>query len=120
MKTCNKCKMAKNESEFYKLSIAKDGLNYRCKACILLDRQTDASKEYQAARRKTDAFKEYQRAYQQTKDYKEARKAYRKTDSYKSLQEEHRQTDARKKYMREYMKAYKLRQKNTAESMVAV
>jgi len=34
-KTCNKCKVEKATSEFYKNSSRKDGLNYSCKQCQL-------------------------------------------------------------------------------------
>ena len=90
MKTCFTCKKEKDETEFSKLSRAKDGLNYRCKSCV---------REYQ----QTDAFKKYIKAYQQTDAYKEKhterQKAYQQTDAYK-----------------EYKKAYKLRKKKAAAS----
>lgn len=33
MKICNRCKVKKSKSEFYKCSSHKDGLQYRCKPC---------------------------------------------------------------------------------------
>lgn len=33
MKICTKCRIEKDESEFYKCRINKDGLNYWCKLC---------------------------------------------------------------------------------------
>ncbi len=33
MKTCNKCKIEKDESEFYKRKLSNDGLHAHCKVC---------------------------------------------------------------------------------------
>tara|TARA_R110000737_G_scaffold2863_2_gene7923 strand:+ start:37 stop:1008 length:972 start_codon:yes stop_codon:yes gene_type:complete len=34
MKTCSKCKISKNLSDFYKCNSSKDSLNYKCKSCV--------------------------------------------------------------------------------------
>lgn len=96
MKTCSRCKVEKDESEFSKKTQNKDGLDSRCKACLREYWQTDAYKErrmkYMNAYRQTDAFKE---------KHSEYRKAYRQTDAYKEKN-------------REYMQAYRLRKKAAA------
>ena len=99
MKTCSKCKVAKDEAEFSKDKNNKDGLHHRCKSCI---------REYQ----QTSAYKEYQKAYEQSDTHKEYLKAYRQTDAYKK----YRQTDAYKERKREYDKAYWLRRKAAASA----
>ena len=93
MKTCTKCKVEKDESEFSKQTSRKDGLDYRCKSCL---------SEY----RQTDDYKAYNKAYQQTDDYKASLKAYHQTDAYKASQKAYRQTDAYKEYKK---KAYQKR-----------
>lgn len=39
MKTCNGCGKAKPLEEFHKRACTKDGLNHRCKVCVLAHRQ---------------------------------------------------------------------------------
>ena len=48
MKVCGKCKIEKDDSEFYKNSKRKDGLNYYCKLC---------HKEYSKEYKKTEKVK---------------------------------------------------------------
>ena len=93
MKTCKKCKVEKDESEFSKRTRNKDGLDYRCKSCL---------SEY----RQTDDYKAYKKAYQQTDDYKASLKEYHQRDAYKASQKAYRQTDAYKEYKK---KAYQKR-----------
>ena len=108
MKTCSKCKVAKDEAEFSKDKNNKDGLHHRCKSCIREYQQTDAFKETQKAyHHQSDVYKEYQKAYRQTDAFKEITREYRKA---------HRQTDAYKEKHREYAKAYYLRKKAAASA----
>jgi len=86
MKTCSKCKVAKDESEFSKETRNKDGLNYYCKSCVREYRQTDDFKAYLKAYQQTDTYKEYQKAYYQTDAVKASKKAYRQTDAFKEYQ----------------------------------
>lgn len=41
MKTCSKCKISKDESDFYRSKFNSDGLRHYCKKCILSYNQTD-------------------------------------------------------------------------------
>ena len=106
MKTCSKCKVAKDEAEFSKETRNKDGLNYHCKSCEREYHQTAARKAYLKAYYQTDAFKASQKAYQQTDAYKASMKAYQQTDAYKASQKAYQQTDAYKEYQK---KAYQKR-----------
>jgi hypothetical protein len=54
MKTCSRCKVEKDEAEFFKNKGRKDGLHIYCKSCW---------REYM----NTDARKAYVKAYQQTR-----------------------------------------------------
>lgn len=42
MKTCSKCGVEKEESEFHKCNIAPDGLDYRCKKCKSIAKPKEA------------------------------------------------------------------------------
>ena len=103
MKTCSKCKVEKDEAEFSKQARHKDGLDYRCRACV---------SEY----RQTDAYKASQEAYQRSDAYKASQEAYRQTDAYKASEKVRKQTDAFKEKHREYQKAYYLRRKAAASA----
>ena len=46
MKTCGKCKVEKDEAEFWKNNNYKDGLDFRCKSCVREYQQTSAFKAY--------------------------------------------------------------------------
>ena len=88
MKKCSKCKIEKEESEFSKSKVNKDGLRPWCKDCCRGYAKTDKYKEYQ---------REYHREYRKTDKYKEYQKEYHKTDKYKEYQKE---------YNKEYQKEY--------------
>lgn len=126
MKTCTKCKVEKDESEFSKNKNYKDGFEYRCKSCVREYRQSDTYKEWQKAYQQTgtyvaytqsDARKEHLKAYRQTDAYKESQSVYRQTDAFKELRKVFNQTDTRKEYMRAFQKAYRLRKKAEAAAL---
>ena len=53
MKTCNKCKIEKPLSEFWKSVVAKDGHVGRCKVCIKACQKQYEQRPYVKAQRKT-------------------------------------------------------------------
>ena len=65
MKTCSKCGLVKDESEFYKMSMAFDGLRPECKTCTKLALNTytrsEKGKAADKARRARDKQKVYAR-----------------------------------------------------------
>jgi len=63
MKTCSKCKIQKNITDFYKCSHEKDGLNRWCKICFNahLKNKKEAKSQYDKAR--------YQEKHGQIKQY---------------------------------------------------
>lgn len=68
MNQCAKCKEWKNESEFCKNKIAKDGINYVCKQCV---------KQYYQDNKK-EIYEQHKIYYQNNKDkLKEDQKKYR-------------------------------------------
>lgn len=79
VKTCSKCKIEKEYSEFHKCSTNKDGFKYKCKSCV----KELACKYYQDNKQKV---KEYRKEYYQynkikVKEYnKEYIKERRKID----------------------------------------
>lgn len=124
MKECSRCKIEKEESDFYKCKANKDELSSWCKDCFK-EWQREYNKEY----RKKDKFKEYRKKYQQTEKYKKSQKQknyqYRNTDKYKKYYQEYRKkyynkirehlikirkTDEFKKYEREYRKTEKYKE----------
>ncbi len=58
MKTCSKCKVEKESSEFYKDKHCKDGLCCRCKLCMREYENTKAGIEVRRRYRSTTAGKE--------------------------------------------------------------
>ena len=122
MKTCTKCKVEKDESEFSKQTSRKDGLDYRCKSCLREYRQTDAYKAHEKAYHQTDAFKASIKAYQQTDAFKASQKAYKQTDAVKASKKAYRQTDDFKASLKAYQQtdAYKEYQKQAYQKRKAL
>lgn len=84
MKTCYKCKISKNESEFYKDKSRKDGLRYGCKEC---------GRKYEQSPKGRAAAKRGSEKYEQ----KPKRKAGKKRNA-----KEHELTSKCKEYRRKY------------------
>ena len=86
MKICTKCKLEKEESEFYRSKRNKNGLCAVCKKCDNL----------------------YQRGYYSSVKSKECRMVYCKSDKHKKWRKEYmrkyRQLDKQKRYISEYNK----------------
>ena len=88
MKTCTKCKIEKEVTEFHRDKTRKDGLDYRCKPCIKIktDAYGIANREVLRARTQLwrDGNKEYQAAYAKKYNQTEAgRVVSRKADQAK-------------------------------------
>lgn len=80
MKTCTKCKIEKNESEFYRKKEAKDGLQSWCKECNRLKDATPESIAYHKVYREVnrETHKAYMKIYWVTPEFKASKKAYKK------------------------------------------
>lgn len=112
MKICSKCKIKKEESEFYKDRRHSDGLFSQCKDCFREYQKTDKCKEYkreyQRKYRKTDKYKErqkeYMKDYSKTEKYKAYQKKREKTDKCKAYRKAYKKTDRYKEYQKEYRK----------------
>ena len=98
MKQCKKCKIEKDNSEFYKHKDYKDGLCSSCKEC---------QKEYQRNYSKNSNYKESQKEYQKS----DKRKKWQKSDKCKEYKKKYRKTDKSKKYQKEYNKEYRKKRK---------
>jgi len=99
MKTCTKCKIEKQNTDFYKNSNFKDGLIYYCKKCFsLYQKYGKKYKEYQ----QSDKRKEYLKKYYQS----DKRKEYLKSDKRKATIKKYQQSDKYKEYKKEYLKKY--------------
>lgn len=103
MKTCNKCKILKELSEFNKDKSRKNGYSYTCSKCIgenskkhyasnkenILKEQKGKYNEYFKNRYKNksneqkEEFKDYLKKYQSTEEYKIKRRKYKKEIYYK-------------------------------------
>lgn len=101
MKTCSKCKIEKDESEFYKKKAAKDGITTICKTCY---------KCYFKTRNQTDERKAYLREYF---------KKYRETDNGKNIiakaKSIFRENGNQKKYSLNYTKSEKYKMYRKSE-----
>jgi len=71
MKTCSKCKLEKDESEFY---VRKDGLKPDCKTCYNL-----STARYRATQKGKEAAKRADRRYRKTEKSSLTDKLYRKS-----------------------------------------
>lgn len=58
MKTCSKCKVEKEISDFYRDKTKKDGHKYSCKDC-----RREYTKKYLKVYRSTEDYREYKRRY---------------------------------------------------------
>lgn len=83
MKKCSHCKENKNESEFFKNKLNKDGLNYWCKECI---------GEYIKNHRKTDRGKNTDKKYRQSKKRKEATDKYNASEKGKNKKRKYKES----------------------------
>lgn len=82
MKTCKKCGIEKNISDFYKDKSNKDGYAFYCKKCVSIYKRqwSDNNKKH-----KTEYNRKY---YEDNKEYRsEYLKKYRTTEKYKSGKE---------------------------------
>lgn len=87
MKICTKCKVEKDELEFYKDKISKDGLKFWCKPC---------TSAYAAIYRQTPAYKEFERKRNQTAERKLYLHELRQTPEARAKQKEMDQRPDRK------------------------
>lgn len=113
MKQCSQCKQWKNESEYYKCSTSKDGLNTRCKDCIKAYQQREDVKE-----RNRKIGHEYYLKVKETEEYKKKAEAYRerKLELNAKWREENREhmkkyAEENKEHHTETSKQYKERNK---------
>ena len=97
MKICTKCKLEKEENEFYKSVTNRDRLWFYCKACEGLCskeyQKCSKRKEYVKRRQNSSEYKEYQREYQ---------KAYKQSSKYKAYVKKCNASVEHKEYMRKY------------------
>jgi len=109
LKTCSKCKIEKDESEFGKAKPSKDGLRYSCKKC-----EKEYKKEYYQENK--EAIKEYKKEYNQNnkESIKENKKKYRQNNK-ESIKEYHKEYQKNnKEELKEYNKEYR---KNNKEAI---
>ncbi len=92
MKICTKCKVKKDESEFYKNNGTNDGLTSWCKNCYRVLSKIVC---------RTDKRKEYQKEYH---------KEYHKIGKYKKYQKEYRLDNIER--IRKYKKDYQAKRRN--------
>lgn len=75
MKVCSKCKIEKDESEFYKDRVNKDGLQYRCKTCRKEYSKSEKWKIY-----KSEYNKKYPKSEKRKEKLLEHRRKYYKSE----------------------------------------
>jgi len=78
MKTCTKCNVSKEKTEFYKKKAAKDGLKSWCKKCHKEDNRKRESKYNETRRKYSETHKE---------EYRSKKKNYYKKNKDKLLKE---------------------------------
>ena len=100
MKQCSLCKQWKDESEYYKYSKSKDGLNTRCKSCIKMYQQREDVKE-----RNKKIGHEYYLKVKETDEYKKKAEAYRE----RKLELNTKWREANREHMKKYAEENKER-----------
>ena len=80
MKICSKCKVEKDESEFYKNKSTKSGLHHYCKKCHNKNIQSEKRKEYL----KSEKHKKYLRDYMKTEVFKNIHDKYSQSEKGKN------------------------------------
>lgn len=91
MKICSKCKIEKDETEFYKRRTAKDGLMSACKKCTL-----KSNRRYNQTNRGKDSNRR-------------AVEIYYQSNRGKLTIQEYQQSDKRKAYRKEYQASFRIR-----------
>jgi hypothetical protein len=81
MKTCKRCGIEKDESEFHNQKNYKDGLDPKCKQC-----RKEVSEEYN--QKNADRLREYRRNYYHREGVKKARR-----EAYLKKQKKHEKTN---------------------------
>lgn len=81
MKRCSKCKEEKQTSEFHKNRTRKDGLQYRCKACLRAYQNSSRRREwmrerYHSKQKNDPVYRENRRIYNKRCREKVRREAY--------------------------------------------
>ncbi len=82
MKTCSKCKEELPLSDFYKMSLSKDGFQSRCKACSQAH-----VREYRKSEAGKAAYNAAQRRYRQTEKGKAFLYRYKASGALKAAQQ---------------------------------
>ena len=139
MKTCTKCGIEKDESEFSKNISRLDGYNVWCKKCFEIYRNNPINKEkkrlIEIEYRKKDSYKEKYKERRKTEKYKDYMKEYnlnyrnipenatkeklrKKTEKYKNKASEHRSSDEFKEKRKQYRKLDYVKNKEKSYAFV--
>lgn len=93
MKVCSKCKIEKNDTEFYRDYNVKNGLRFICKKCF------------------NGNSKKYTKKYRNSKKYRDTLKKYHQSDKFKEFRKSKGWIEYRKQYDKEYGKEYEKTEK---------
>lgn len=66
MKTCCRCKIEKEKSDFSKYIKTRDGLNYRCRSCIKIERDINKHKYVEQKRLYRESVRKHKAKYDLT------------------------------------------------------
>lgn len=116
-KTCTKCKIDKDFSEFYKLKKSKDGLQYKCKQCTNdydaehKEERKSYIKEYSNSEKGKKVIEGYYKNYSGTERCRETNrkssKKYRETDRGKEVRKKYFKTENGRTLRREKTKKWR-------------
>ena len=109
MKTCSKCKVEKQLTEFSKHKRCKDGFRYNCKSCVKAYREANKGEINAKQKDYYDANKDKAKAYREAnKDKKRAyNKAYNKANREKLKARSKAWNEANKDKLKDYCEANK-------------
>jgi len=116
-KICCKCNVVKNFSEFNKRKSSKDGMNFRCKACIreyikfskLTEREKKVIRDLENIKKKREKKKEWGRNYRKKnkEKIKETIRKWREKNKERIKEQVKQYQEANKEKILKYKKKYK-------------
>lgn len=115
MKLCNRCFINKNEMEFYKMKLSKDGLGYYCKKCVSKEKkeyyQKNKIKIILKQNNRRDNIEKYNKEYKKANKIKtsEYNKIYNLKNKEKNKENRKNKYKNNKEFILSNLKEYRLK-----------
>ena len=101
MKFCKKCEQLKDESEFYKHKLHKDGLSSNCKTCINI-KVSEYQKTETGKQARIKAISKYKKSYKGKSTNKKYNSSMKGKENYRRGQIKYRASENGSKKIKEY------------------